>query len=61
MNQQLGGEILPAAGGGFTYPIFTGVNASEFKLPMIVNVEISLKFVESRQTAGPLTQKYSYK
>jgi hypothetical protein len=61
MNQQLGGPITATAAGGFTYPIFTGVNATEFKLPMIVNVEITLKFVESRQTAGPVTQKYSYK
>lgn len=61
MNQQLGGDITPSVAGGFTYPIFTGVDATEFKLPMIVNVEITLKFVESRQTAGPLVQKYSYK
>ena len=61
MNQQLGGDISPTVGGGFTYPIFTGVTAEDFKLPMIINVEITLKFVESRQTAGPLVAKYGYK
>jgi hypothetical protein len=61
MNQQLGGDISPTVGGGFTYPVFTGVTAEDFKLPMIINVEVTLKFVESRQTAGPLVAKYGYK
>jgi hypothetical protein len=60
MNQQLAGDITPAAGGGFISPIYTGVSAENFKLPMIINVEVSLKFIESRQTAGPTIAKYGY-
>jgi hypothetical protein len=36
--------------GGFTAFVETGLTSANHKLPMIMDIEISLKFLESRQT-----------
>ena len=51
MNSQLfNGQIQKVINGGYATVIDTSVTSENFKLPMIINVEVTLKFVESRGT-----------
>lgn len=53
MNSQLAnGQITKVENGGYATVIDTSVASENFKLPMIINVEVSLKFVESRGTTS---------
>ena len=53
MNSQLSnGQIVKVQNGGYSTVIDTSVTADNFKLPMIINVEVSLKFIESRGTTS---------
>jgi hypothetical protein len=53
MNSQLSnGQITKVQNGGYTTVIDTSVSAEDFKLPMIINVEVTLKFIESRGTTS---------
>lgn len=53
MNSQLAnGQITKVENGGYATVIDTSVESENFKLPMIINVEVSLKFVESRGTTS---------
>jgi len=53
MNSQLSnGQITKVQNGGYATVIDTSVTSENFKLPMIINVEVSLKFVESRGTTN---------
>jgi hypothetical protein len=53
MNSQLSnGQITKIQNGGYASVIDTSVTSENFKLPMIINVEVTLKFVESRGTTS---------
>jgi hypothetical protein len=59
MNQKLAaGQITKALTGGYSTVIDSSVTSENFKLPMIVNVDITLKFVESRDTTS--SEIYGY-
>jgi hypothetical protein len=60
-SAKLNGDIYPTVGGGFSYVIDANVTTETFKLPKVINVEVSLKFVESRGTTGPSAKSlYGY-
>jgi hypothetical protein len=53
MNHYLvDGQISKVSGNGYATVIDTSVTSENFKLPMIINVEVTLKFVESRGTTS---------
>jgi hypothetical protein len=53
MNSQLvNGQIAKVFNGGYATVIDSTVTSENFKLPMIINVEVTLKFVESRGTTS---------
>jgi hypothetical protein len=59
MNSKLvAGSITKNVNGGYNSVIDSSVESKNFKLPMIVNVDITLKFVESRDTTS--TEIYGY-
>jgi hypothetical protein len=59
MNTKLvAGNITKNINGGYNAVIDSSVTAENFKLPMIVNVDITLKFVESRDTTS--SEIYGY-
>jgi hypothetical protein len=59
MNDKLAaGQISKAINGGYNTVIDSSVTSENFKLPMIVNVDITLKFVESRDTTS--SEIYGY-
>lgn len=62
MNDKIagGGGISPVAAGGFVAPLATNISAENYKLPMIINVDITIKFIESRQNSTPLGKLYGY-
>lgn len=53
VNQKLvAGNITKSVNGGYNSVIDSSVSSENYKLPMIVNVDITLKFVESRDTTS---------
>jgi hypothetical protein len=60
MNKKLTSPIVPKVFGGFVYSIDENNPADEYKLPMIINVEITLKFIEGRDNTSPKALLYGY-
>ena len=61
MNTKATSTISPiiGGGGGHVWAYDANVSAQNWKLPMIVNVEITLKFVESRGTTSANLYAYA--
>lgn len=60
LNKKLTAPILPKFLGGFVYSYDENNSADNYKLPMIINVEMSVKFLENRNNTSPNTTLYSY-
>jgi hypothetical protein len=60
MNKKLTSPIVPKLLGGFVYSIDENNPADEYKLPMIMNVEITLRFIEGRNNTSPNSILYGY-
>lgn len=60
MNKKLTSPIVPKLFGGFVYSVDENNPADEYKLPMIINVEITLKFIEGRDNTSPKALLYGY-
>ena len=61
MNQKLlGNSIHPVIGGGYVKVIDPAVSADNYKLPMIINVQVTLKFIEGRGVVHPAQSLYGF-
>lgn len=61
MNKKMDGPMSPSVPTGFVIPIKTDIASDGYKLPMWVNVEMSIKFLESRGNTLPNKNLYDYK
>lgn len=61
MNQKLlGSSIHPVIGGGYVKVIDPAVSADNYKLPMIINVQVTLKFIEGRGVVHSAQSLYGF-
>jgi hypothetical protein len=61
MNQKLlGNSIHPVKGGGYVKIIDPAISADNYKLPMIINVQVTLKFIEGRGVVAPAQSLYGF-
>lgn len=60
-NYQMDAPMSPKSPTGFIIPLKPSISSEGLKLPMWVNVEMSIKFIESRGNTLPNKNLYAYK
>jgi len=60
MNKKATSNVIPIFLGGFAYTVDENLSSDNYKLPMIINVEIGVKFLENRFNSSPNKLLYGY-